>query len=173
MPKKSKGFSELFHQDSIQKRRPSRSQTIRQKELADFDDFKQEIKGKTDKNAVFVDNPPDLNKMSETLIEFVLPFLDGAKTYEERLYLFELAVVGWNLALIPEEEREQVITTHQQANLLNPKRGKDNRTVSTILEQFIKRKLVFFAEEQRFIDDFKLTERSGRIHISISSSLHP
>ena len=70
MARKSKEFQRLFYPDSVQKRSPSATPSQRKEELAAFKSFKQKIENTAEgKNAVFVETPKNLAKMSEVLIE--------------------------------------------------------------------------------------------------------
>ena len=54
-------------------------------------------------------NPQGEVKMSEILEELVEPYLNFARNFSQREKLFSLALVAWNIALMPENERQQMI----------------------------------------------------------------
>jgi hypothetical protein len=143
----------------------------RKKELAAFKSFKQEIENSVEgTNAVFVETPKNLAKMSEVLMEYIKPFLEGTETYEECSNLLEIAIMSWNMALVSEEKGQELLKKIFPGNSSDPEEIEDEKEVQRIVKKLIKRKLKFFAEEKRFITDFKLTENSGRFHISVASS---
>lgn len=171
MARKSKEFRQLFYPDSVQQRNISATPSQRKKELAAFKSFKQEIENTAEgTNAVFVETPKNLAKMSEVLMEYIEPFLEGTKTYEECSNLLEIAVMSWNIALVSEEKGQELLKKIFPGNSSDPEEIEDEKEVQRIIKKLIKRKLKFFAEEKRFITDFKLTENSGRFHISVASS---
>ena len=171
MARKSKEFRQLFYPDSVQQRNPSVTPSQRKKELASFKNFKQEIENDPErKDTVFVNTPKNLPKMSEVLIEYIEPCIEDTDTYEERSSLLEIAVMSWNMALVSEEERQELLKKLFPGNSLNPQEIEDEKEVQRLIKKLIKRKLKFFAEEERFITDFKLTQNSGRFHISVASS---
>ena len=171
MARKSKEFRQLFYPDSIQQRNTSVTPSQRKKELAAFKSFKQEIENTAEgTNAVFVETPKNLAKMSEVLMEYIEPFLEGTETYEECSNLLEIAVMSWNMALVSEEERQEELKELFSDNASDPEEIEAEKLIQKLMNKFIKRKLKFFAEEKRFITDFKLTENSGRFHISVASS---
>lgn len=167
MARRSKGFQQLFYPDNVQKRNPSVTPSQRQKELASFRRFKQEMENDPDnENTVFVDNPENLRKMSEVLLEYIQPFLENTETSKERSHLVDTAVMAWNLTLISEEKREELIM-----ELFSGAKGTEQQKgFERLIQRLIKRKLKFFAEEKRFVTDFKLTEHAGGIHLSVASS---
>jgi len=173
MARKSKEFRQLFYPDSVQQRNLSVTPSQRKKELAAFKSFKQEIENDPElknKNTVFVENPKNLAKMSEILLEYIAPFLENIDTYEECSNLLEIAVMAWNFALVSEEERQEELKEMFSGNPSDPEEIKAEKIIKELMNKFIKRKLKFFAEEKRFITDFKLTQNSGRFHISVASS---
>ena len=171
MARKSKEFRQLFYPDSVQQRNPSVTPSQRKKELAAFKSFKQEIENSVEgTNAVFVETPKNLAKMSEVLMEYIKPFLEGTETYEECSNLLEIAIMSWNMALVSEEKGQELLKKIFPGNSSDPEEIEDEKEVQRIVKKLIKRKLKFFAEEKRFITDFKLTENSGRFHISVASS---
>jgi hypothetical protein len=172
MARKSKEFRKLFYPDSVQQRKSSPSQ--RQKELAAFKRFKQEMANDPDyEGTVFVESPKDFRKMSEVLLEYVDPFLEETETYEDRSNLIDFAVMAWNLALIPEESRKELVTEFVTEVCPEIEEIEEQKTLKQLMNQLIKRKLKFFAEEERFVKEYKLTENGGRIHLFVASSVIP
>jgi hypothetical protein len=173
MARKSKEFRQLFYPDSVQQRNTSVTPSQRKKELAAFKSFKQEIENDPElksKNTVFVENPKDFRKMSEILIEYIEPFLEDTDTYQERSNLLEIAVMSWNMALVSEEKPQELLKELFSKHPSDPEDIEAEKELQRLMKKLIKRKLKFFAEEKRFITDFKLTENSGCFHISVASS---
>jgi hypothetical protein len=171
MARKSKEFRQLFYPDSVQKRSPSVTPSQRKKELAAFKSFKQEIENSVEgTNAVFVETPKNLAKMSEVLMEYIEPFLEGTETYQECSSLLEIAVMSWNMALVSEEERQELLKELFSKHPSDPEDIEAEKELQRLMNKLIKRKLKFFAEEKRFVTDFKLTQNSGHFHISVASS---
>jgi hypothetical protein len=172
MARKSKEFRQLFYPDSVQQQSPSAITPQRQKELASFQLFKQEIQNDPSyEGAVFVDHPKNIVKMSKVLMEYVEPFLEDTETYQQRSTIFKIAVTAWNLALVSEEERQKAFNQRFSDNSSDPEDIKLEKEVRKLMKKLIKRKLIFFAEEERFVTDYKLTENEGRMHLAVASSL--
>ena len=173
MARKSKEFRQLFYPDSVQQRKSSAFSSQRQRELAALKRFKQEMENDPDyEGTEFVENPKDFRKMSEILLEYVQPFLEETETYEDRSNLIDFAVMAWNLALIPEEKREELITELVMELFSEPEEIEEQKNLKRLMNKLINRKLKFFAEEERFVKDYKLTENAGNIHLAVASSLN-
>ena len=173
MARKSKEFRKLFYPDSVQQRKSSAFSSKRQRELAALKSFKQEMENDPDyEGTMFVENSKEFRKMSEILLEYVQPFLEETETYEDRSNLIDFAVMAWNLALISEEKREELITELVMGLFSEPEEIEEQKSFKRLMNKLINRKLKFFAEEERFVKDYKLTENAGNIHLAVASSLN-
>jgi hypothetical protein len=159
MARKSKGFRELIAQENLKKR-----------DKQSFERLKNTVieSGLGEPGMTFAENPEGYEKMSEILIEFVKPFLDKANSHQRREALFSVAVVSWNLAIVPENERQKMLKmmSKKLRNKQDPEFAKDTQS---LIEEFIERKLTFFADNNRFITGFELDDRSDSFYISVSS----
>jgi hypothetical protein len=159
MAKKSKGFRELIAQENLKKR-----------DKQSFERLKNTVieSGLGEPGMTFAENPEGYEKMSEILIEFVKPFLDKANSHQRREALFSVAIVSWNLAIVPENERQKMLKmmSKKLRNKQDPEFAKDTQS---LIEEFIERKLTFFADNNRFITGFELDDRSDSFYISVSS----
>jgi len=159
MARKPKGFRELIAQENLKKR-----------DKQSFERLKNTVieSGLGEPGMTFAENPEGYEKMSEILIEFVKPFLDEANSHQRREALFSVAVVSWNLAIVPENERQKMLKmmSKKLRNKQDPEFAKDTQS---LIEEFIERKLTFFADNNRFITGFELDDRSDSFYISVSS----
>jgi hypothetical protein len=117
--------------------------------------------------AAIIPNPPGVERMSEVLDQFVAPYV-GPGTSEERFRnLLDFAVLAWNAALMPPEQRERAID--EAAETFPPDMRADFRYW---INSFVERKLACFADNQRMILGFKLAMRGpGRPVLQVMSSL--
>ena len=53
-----------------------------------------------------------------------------------------------------------------------PEEIEEQKNLKRLMNKLINRKLKFFAEEERFVKDYKLTENAGNIHLAVASSLN-
>ena len=108
--------------------------------------------------------------MSEFLLEYIEPFLEDTDTYQQRSSLLEIAVMSWNMALVSEEERQALLKELFSKHPSDPEDIEAEKELQRFINKLIKRKLKFFAEEKRFVTNFKLTQNADRFHISVASS---
>lgn len=161
MAKKSKGFSELLKQQ--------RREKTHQKAMQGLEDtIRQGPLGKE-----FVDivkNPKGHAKMSDVLERFVEPYEDDEMTLNHRRNLLGLAVIAWNLALLPQSERKGMMKKLMREVL----RGEDpllQREARSIIEDMVARKDQLFADNQRYIVSYELQDLGTEFHLTVASTL--
>ena len=101
-------------------------------------------------------------KVSEILMEFAQPWLDEARNDDQRKTVVGLAVLAWNLAVIPEPERWEGDFAEQLGI-----------TGKAILTEMIARKLALYPEETRPILDYQITGSQNNLSLQVISSLSP
>jgi hypothetical protein len=161
MAKKSKGFAELLQQKREGEIEQRGMNKLRQK-LQDSP-FGKTIGG-------IVTNPEGEVKMSEVLEKFVEPYLDTAKSSSDRRSLIGIAVTAWNLALMPENERQSFIDKFI-VEMFNQKDTHIIQDIREILDEMVARKLEFFPDVKRLIVEFQLQETRNKFHLSVASTL--
>lgn len=161
MAKKSKGFAELLNQ--------GREEKVRQRQL---EKLQQRIQDGTlgFKAAGVLLEPKGEVKMSEVLKSFVEPYLDLAHNGTERRKLLEIAIIAWNLAIMPEAERQPMID-QLIANCVKTNDPLAQQDTREIISELIDRKQKFFKNNKRFIIDFQLKDTGKQLHLSVASTL--
>ena len=101
-------------------------------------------------------------KVSEILMEFAQPWLDEARNDDQRKTVVGLAVLAWNLAVIPEPERWEGDFAEQLGI-----------TGKAILTEMIARKLALYPEETRPILDYQITGGQDNLRVEVIFSLLP
>ncbi|MEA5476956.1 hypothetical protein VB774_04920 [Pseudanabaena galeata UHCC 0370] len=164
MAKKSREFSELVRQQKWEKASNK-----------SFEKLQKTVKQDFGENVQMVRNMEGLAKMSEVLKDFIRPYADIPQNKKELQHLLETAVTAWDLALIPEVERETKLDQIFVSMLKKAKKKIDKEDLATsraLIEDFIDRKLKYFADEQRQVIDFQV-EYLGRseYHLSVASAM--
>lgn len=161
MAKKSKGFGKLLKQERGNQKHQKRLKELQQK-------FKEGPF--SDQFADMVINPKGEVKMSDVLQAFVEPYLYFIDDWSEQEKLFHLAVIAWNLSLMPENERPAMIDGFMKVAL----KGNDpllQQDARKIIDELIARKQELFDEHKRFIFDLDLQDAGEKFHISVASTL--
>ncbi len=163
MAKKSKGFRSLLKQQKVINRRENAlnnfEQKFQQKEIANsFTDI--------------VKNPKGEVKMSEVLEEFVEPYLPEANGLEQQQMVFEMAIIAWNLAILPAHKRQSALEDMFN-NLMKDKRAIVKRDLNNLIDEMVQRKLELFPNNRRYIIDFQLEDAGDQFHLSVASTLAP
>ncbi|HEY9837224.1 MAG TPA: hypothetical protein V6D27_10035 [Vampirovibrionales bacterium] len=160
MERKSKGFGKISQ--------PQRADKIHQKGLKKLQ-RKIQTGSLSDKFAGIAVNKGEV-KMSEVLEAFVEPYLDLAPTLSQRQNLFDLAVIAWNLAFMPENELPSTL------NYLLEDISKDDdpffyKEIRSVINDLITRKQELFAEHKRYIVACELQDAGKEFDLSVTSTL--
>jgi hypothetical protein len=107
-------------------------------------------------------NPPSHDKMSDALFKIIGDYKEIADTEEEMRKLVLLAIIAWNATVISEEGQQDLL-----AKMLEPlPDGLDE-----VIAELMKRKLMFFPDNYRFILDYNVTDLGDSFHLSVVSTL--
>lgn len=161
MAKKSKGFGELLKQQ----RRNHEGQKALNKFGKDFasSPLAEKVDG-------IVTNPPGAVKMSDVLDEFVEPYGDDDMTLTERKNLLGLAMVAWNLAILPKPKRQKMMAQFF-AESLKVDDPSIQREMESLIKAMITRKQDRFADNKRHIINYQLEDLGDEFHLSVASTL--
>jgi hypothetical protein len=119
-----------------------------------------------DRFATMALNPTGISKMSEVLEEFVMPYLEAVHNHEHRHKMITIAVIAWNIALLPEELWESDMQPFLSA-ITDDDIARQG--FQEILLQLISRKLLYFPDDRRSIVDFQVIDRGAQFHLSVAS----
>lgn len=162
MARKSKGFSELLHQQHRQE----------QKNADSFERLQHKVKEiageEVSRNMVF--NSPDVNKMSEVLQEFVAPYVQTTPSISELDNFLKIAVLAWNIALTSPEER-QIALDQIFAEMTSSTDQDIVEGLKSLVQELIDRKDCYFGSCQRGITSFDLQDRGDSYFLSVASAL--
>lgn len=163
MAKKSREFSELVRQQKWEKASNKSLEKLQKTVKQDFGEDVQVVR-----------TMQGLKKMSDVLKDFIRPYADIPKSKKELQHLLETAVTAWDLALMPEEERMTMLDKIFVATIKKSKNidKEDIETSRALIEDFINRKLKYFADEKRQVVDFQVEYLGrGAYHLSVASAM--
>jgi len=109
------------------------------------------------------------DQMSEILLEFADPATDVAAGRHSYRSALTLAVLAWNVSLLPEAKQQQVLES-RLGPLMSLYTDSDQDTVRQIIEMLIQRRLREFAGNHGFIVGFELDESIDPPSLSVSIS---
>lgn len=109
--------------------------------------------------------PSGETKMSEVLLEFIEPYSQYWKTKEELNKLLGVAVIAWNAALLPGNERKEII--ENAVKVAPPEIRQD---MKAIVEGMIQRKETHFAHNKRMIMNYQVTMTKEGPHVTVLST---
>jgi len=132
--------------------------------------FKHRLKHGLLQGHKVVIEPKGVTKMSEVLEAFIEPYIHVADTDDAYRKLLSLAVLAWNVSLLPQEQQEQMIEDMIEASMPSATR-REKRDFGETVAEFIERKRTYFAEHRRMILDFELTDTGKTYHLSVVATM--
>jgi hypothetical protein len=110
-------------------------------------------------------------KMSALLESFVEPYLEKIDEDEKSFRkLLTLGALAWNAALLPRRERKQMIDKFVETTLEGAP-AKAKRDFRGLVNTMVRRKLTHFAEYERAILDFELTDTGNGYYLSVVATV--
>ena len=107
-------------------------------------------------------------KLSAVLLEFIEPYKKDAPTREAYEKLVAMAVISWNAAIESGAKRKNYVRAMVKA-IVDMAGEEWRRDAENIIEMMIRRKERYFAEDKRYIVDYRVTETSQEYHLSVAS----
>lgn len=117
-----------------------------------------------------VENPPDQAKMSGVLLEFAAPLLERFEPEISAEKIIGVAIVAWNLSLLPEAEHSRLLDELAGKMSLNTEGVKEMNDAITWL---VDRKRKHFTEHRRHILDYRVSDLGGQRNLQVVSTLVP
>lgn len=143
-----------------------RNPSLRYKPLVDKLQSKGIIDVEKDK---IIYEPKGVAKMSEVLLDFIKPYAEYAETFEAYEDLIMVAIVAWNIALISEKQNKDLVK--EMIKDLNLSKS-DSQDMRNIMQELIERKKKHFAEYNRIITDYQITEAGSEYRLSVASTFN-
>lgn len=104
-------------------------------------------------------------KMSEVIMDFAEPLLDFAEDDESKEKAISLALVCWNLALLPQDDQQEELKY-----MLHTFPGGNTGEIEQVVITMVKRKSACFPDIKKCVVDYKITRRGDDIHLTVTST---
>ena len=105
--------------------------------------------------------------MSDVIIHYASPLLESTKSGKDRERALIVAITLWNLAMIPEADRQSIIDS-TFSNIY----GKDYPPdFDQILDYFLERKQLLYPDINRVILDYDYVQTPEGYHLNVVSNV--
>ena len=113
-----------------------------------------------------------LEKMSDLILDFAKPLLDICDDNETIKKAISIAIIVWNISLLPEKHHEKAI---KKISLdLSPHGdATDVATIMSYVDMLMKRKKEYFPNNNRAIINYHISDLKEGIHLDVASTLSP
>jgi len=129
---------------------------------------KRRVRTKSSGQKVVVVRPRDGVKMSAVLEQFMEPYRKSADTLDTYRKLLAMGAIGWNMTLLPEEDRQSAF---DDALAMLPKEVRNDG--KKIIEELMERKERYFSQYRRMILDLDVVDTGDTWHLSVISTVGP
>lgn len=114
-------------------------------------------------------NPKGKVTMSEILEDFISPYLELTHHYSEQENLVSIAIMAWNLSIVPESNRQAIFDSQLKTAFKDRDRFAQ-RDIRELITEMMERKQQYFSDHQQLIIDFQLRDLGDRFHLSVAST---
>jgi hypothetical protein len=119
------------------------------------------------KDAQIVVNPGDMEKMSDVILQFAEPLIQGPAGVISKNAI-RLAIAVWNASLLP--KAEQLETLKVLVDMLPEDDQDARRELAAAFDMLLARKRRYFAKNTRVILDYQITESADMVHLDVIST---
>jgi len=102
--------------------------------------------------------------MSEVIADFAAPLLKEADDETSASVAISMAMMGWNLAVMPEDEQEDMI---KEMIAKISKTGSDAKYTESIARVLISRKKELFSHIKKLIVGYDIKFREGKMLLNV------
>jgi len=121
------------------------------------------------KNLEIVEPPVDEEKMSAVILRFVEPYSELVSSKQAFERLIVLAMVAWNATLLEGHARQELLDLFK-GTLPSDSDQEWQPDIEQLLAKLMRRKERHFADDQRFIIDYRVSESRDEYNLAISST---
>lgn len=130
--------------------------------------LKQRVLRRSPRETVWLDDTRGLPRISDRVMALAQPVIDAASSLFGPETAITLAVIAWNLSLLPEDERRQEI---RQARKQFGGGPDAQVTFSGVLRTLTEAKLKLFPDDLRTVVDFDLVQTSEGFHFNVAAGI--
>jgi hypothetical protein len=113
---------------------------------------------------------PKKGKMSDIIFEFAQPLLKSASSAKEDKMAIHMAIIGWNLALLPKDlQSDHIKKITKNLNPSGPSKSFSD-DAHEVFNFLIARKKSLFPKINRLVLDFDLVDTPDGLHLNVLSS---
>lgn len=105
-------------------------------------------------------------KMSDIIIHYAEPLIDVARTDEDEEKAIVMAIILWNIAVVPENERQGMIDSITST----PLKGNNSTEFNQTLAYFMERKQELYPDVNRMILEYECTQTPDGLHLNVAST---
>ncbi len=120
-------------------------------------------------SGVIVD-PEGQAKMSEVILDFAKPLLDECKDDESIAKATGLAILIWNLSLLPQSDLDREIEK-VCAGLSNSDDARDSAALMDYANLLLERKKKYYADNKRTIINYHISGSGKDLRLDVASTL--
>lgn len=102
------------------------------------------------------------------LVDVAQPWLEEARTGEQQRIVIDIAVLAWNMALIPEQERWEAMNPELAKKLSEP-----SEPAAAVLKEMIARKLDLYPDQQYPLLEYEVVGSGEDMRVEVAYSLPP
>lgn len=110
-------------------------------------------------------------KMSDVIIRFAAPLMEIAKNDEEDKKALVIAIMIWNLSLIPEEVKASQRNQINKMLGISDEKDHESKQMKEFVDFMLKRKKAEFPNIHRIILDYDIVETPQGLHLNVVSNI--
>jgi len=114
--------------------------------------------------------PQGVEKMSEVIIDVAKPLLDVCENVEAEKKAISIAIIVWNICLLPESEQDEAI--QKLCDDLAPSRdASDIATFMFYINKIMERKKKHYSHIIRAVVNYHISDTAEGFHLDVASTL--
>lgn len=105
-------------------------------------------------------------KLSEAILQFAKPLLAKCSSFEEEEKLLSLAIISWNIGILPDGEAD--LFKEKMQKCVSPDDMEAAKDMNEIMDYLIARKKHLFAHDQRMVLNYHISVTKDGPHLDVA-----